>query len=159
MKIKPYHTNMVLKILPKPPLKSVGREHDETFSNHRDSTKDSEFTSKENGSAASGKLTISMAAIKKSREKPSPEDQLPPHIKRLKEQIKEIKAEIVEQQDKIAELMQSNMNDELKESTKELYLEQLASLQSSLGMASQALKKAIEDEGIEDPAVLMAAML
>ena len=159
MQVKPYHTNMVLKIQPKPPIKSINSGHDKASSNNRDSTKDSTFDAKDDQNVVSDKLTISMAAIKKSREKPSPEDQLPPHIKRLKEQIKEIKAEIVEQQDKIVELAQSNMNPELKESTKELYLEQLASLQYSLGMASQALKKAIEDEGIEDPLVLMAAML
>jgi len=59
----------------------------------------------------------------------------------------------------LAELEQSNVSSEVKNATRELYLEQLMSLQSALASTSSALEQAIEAAGITDPAVLIAAVL
>ena len=71
----------------------------------------------------------------------------------------EIKNQIKEQQQKLAELEQSNISNDVKNATRELYLEQLMSLQSALVSTSNALEQAIEAAGITDPAALMAAIL
>ena len=105
-------------------------------------------------------LHISMAAIKKSREPEKVEDKLPVHIKQLKVRIEQLKVQIEEQQQKLKELeQQTNLSGDAKDKTRELYQQQLVSLQLELASTMKALGQAIKDEGIEDPAILIAALM
>lgn len=152
MKINLYHTKMVLN---QKPTAQLERQHLAEDSLKNDTANSANNTKPDSAE----KITISAAAMKKSQETASAEDKLPAHIKRLKAQIKEIKIQIAAQQQKLAELEQSNLSDDLKEATKELYLDQLMSLQSSLSLTSIALDQAIKDAGITDPTLLMAAIM
>ena len=151
MQINSYHTRMLITES-EPINKASNRTGGSTTSGEIDSSDNTE-------SDTSDKVSISNLAMKKSQETMSAEDKLPAHIKRLKALIKEIKIQIKEQQQKLAELEQSNVSNEVKDATRELYLEQLMSLQSALASTSSALEQAIEAAGITDPAVLMAAIL
>ncbi|NRA83290.1 MAG: hypothetical protein HRU22_05795 [Gammaproteobacteria bacterium] len=74
--------------------------------------------------------------------------------------IKQLKAQIEEQQQKLKQLeQQTNLSSDAKDKTRELYQQQLVSLQLELASTTKALGQAIKDEGIEDPAVLIAALI
>lgn len=160
MKTPLFHTQMAImtKSLrqPEPQPPKDGPDHQNGATNTAQTTTGDATTDTTRGT--SEKISISAQGMKRSQQQESPEDQLPPHIKRLKEQIKLIKLQIAEQEQKLAELEQSNINQEIKDATRELYLEQLASMQSTLTLTSIALEKAIKEEGITDPVVLMAAL-
>lgn len=148
MNIALYHSKMVMSKRPAVDLQQDNKP-----------SVPSDDDNKDRNEAINDKVSISSIGLKKSRESASEaEQQLPPHIQQLKEQIRQIKQQIEEQQQKIAELEQSQMSDELKQATKETYLEQLMSLQSSLALTSIALQEAIKEAGITDPLVLMEAL-
>lgn len=172
MKVNSYHTRMLLieKLSAQSGLQSLSENLLKNDSKNGETN--GTIRSASNGMASrtlgssdttepntSEKVTISDVAMKKSQEEMTAEDRLPAHIKRLKALIKEIKIQIKEQQQKLAELEQSNVSNDVKNATRELYLEQLMSLQSALVSTSSALEQAIEAAGITDPAVLMAAVL
>jgi hypothetical protein len=108
---------------------------------------------------ADDNVVISAEGLKKSKEKAVDEESLPESIQRIKKQIKMIKEQVAQAQDKIKELEDSNLSKELQDKQKEPYQEQLVSLNGALSSAYSELKKAIEDEKLDDGSMLAAAIV
>lgn len=105
-----------------------------------------------------GIVEISAEGMKKSKEAER-ENNLPESIQRINKQIKRIQAEIAVVKEKLEEIENSKLSEEMKGKQKEQYNEQLSGLNLALSSAYNDLKNAFKEENLDEQSLLAAAII